>query len=160
MEEVLKAWIAGFFEGEGSIAIGKGHSENWRYPQYALQVVVSNSDLNRLNRFLDNFNGHIHARILSQDKRALYYRKPAYQWSLHGAKASKFLEVILPYLVRRNQAEIGIEFQKTIGITRVTADVVERREDLYNRMKVANLNGKGKKAVVKTLREAWHGRKA
>jgi len=145
VEEGLKGWMAGFFEGEGSIAIGKGHFENWRHPQYALQIVVSSSDLNRLNRLYDNFQGYIYARKpRGQDKRGLYYRKPAYQWILHGAKASDFLKEILPYLAQTSQAEVAIEFQKTIGV-KVTAGIRKQREELYNKMKSLNLQqGKGR----------------
>lgn len=145
-EEVLKGYVIGFFDGEGSVAIPKGYSSHWRHPQYKLQVTVTSSGLPALMRFCDSFEGHVHiSGRPGVDERGVARRRPTYQWTLHGAKASNFLQQILPYLVgKKRQAEVGIKFQETIRGKPVSEDIWKLREELYREMKMLNLEGKGR----------------
>ena len=70
-----------------------------------------------------------------------------FEWSIVGKAANKLLLELLPYLkLKKPQAEIGIEFAKTINKTTgfqgiLLPEVVKTREDL--RTRIVKLNHRG-----------------
>ncbi|HET7070128.1 MAG TPA: hypothetical protein VFI40_04845 [Nocardioides sp.] len=93
-------YLAGFFDGEGSIHIGR---------RGGLQVNCAQRDMVPLQLLAVRFGG----RVMTQ---ARGNKNPVSYWVIYGAAAARALEALKPYLiVKRAQAEVAITYQKTVG---------------------------------------------
>jgi hypothetical protein len=104
IQEIDLAYIAGLFDGEGSISIIKNNNVKDRItPGFTLVVALANNDFEAHQFLLEKFGGSVN----SSNR---WYR--TYQWKLLANEASKFLTLILPYLkLKKKRAIIGIQFQ-------------------------------------------------
>ena len=123
------AWLAGFFDGEGSIIIGKSGIGRSNYLQLAISICQTR--LIPLRVFKEHFGGSLYYR--DEDK------KWSWLWQLGGRKASDFLESIKPFLiVKAEEADIAIEFQKLKtrnNKKRLTKEEIRQRESLSNALR-------------------------
>lgn len=108
MKKTDIAYLAGLFDGEGCICIGKEKARGERpHPSYHLECSVSmcNEYLPNLYRF--SFGGSV---FFYKDRHPNH--QPAWQWHISARKASGFLNTILPYLtIKKGEAELAIKFQ-------------------------------------------------
>jgi hypothetical protein len=96
------SYLAGFFDGEGSIVIRQSHT-------IYLQINVTQTDPRPLQLYVDLFGGKVSK--MHDDG----YWKKSYIWQISSHKAAAALEMMLPYLtVKKAQAELAVEFQKLI----------------------------------------------
>ncbi len=109
LTEVQKAYIAGFFDGEGCISISKYQGKNNRTPVYSLQVVIVQKGIDALFEMYELVGvGSFHERKK--------YHVGTYEWRIPPIDAADFLKEILPYLKSKKQeAEIAIEYQSKQG---------------------------------------------
>ena len=111
MSKLDLAYMAGVFDGEGSIMISKqkpGASNGSISPSYYLRVSLGITDRWICELFRFNFGGSIYKKIYRGEK---YF--PAWVWNLSGERAIRFLKVLLPYFhLKKAQAELGIKFQQ------------------------------------------------
>lgn len=99
MEPLSYQYIAGFFDGEGSITIH--HSD--LYPPSSIMVRIGQIDDSVLRTIQTMFGGRI-----DYDKIAHY--------QITGYSAVRFLSAILPYLhIKHNEAELAILYQRQIN---------------------------------------------
>lgn len=100
MKETTKAYLAGLFDGEGSISIT--HTEHTQY----IMITLSNNCKSLLLGIKDAFGGG-----LAQSTQ----HKQCWQWAANNQLvATKFLETVLPYLVlRKAEAEIAVQLTRT-----------------------------------------------
>src|SRR4030042_6476953 len=101
------AYLAGFFDGEGCIAIvkDKNHLGN---VQYSLRVIVSNTNDYVLHLYKLSFGGRIHKREYKQPE-----WRDCYAWALNSTRAYDFLKCVYPYLIlKKAQADLAFEFQE------------------------------------------------
>lgn len=101
ISETKKAYISGFFDGEGSIGIG-GPGNN--------QVIVrlGQNIIDPLEEIRSIYGGTI-----TEDKRGKYI---GYQWKITSRNAKEFLQDILPHsIIKKKQIQIGLDFIETIG---------------------------------------------
>ena len=101
--ETEKAYLAGFFDGEGCVSISKAQPKNHRIPKYAMNVAVVQKGIKMLAGFQELTGiGNIY-----ETKQAY----SGYSWQFSGNTAKEFLVAILPYLInKKQQAELAIEF--------------------------------------------------
>ncbi len=104
------AYIAGFFDGEGSVGISKASNKGVRgrrvNPNYSLHIKFSNSDRPVLEWIAEKVGGWI-----LEHKVPSKYRRH-WKFVKKGSKAMQLLQAMLPYLiVKKEQAEKAIEFQ-------------------------------------------------
>lgn len=141
LTEIDKAYIAGFFDGEGCISISKYQGPNNRTPVYFLQVVLVQKGISPLFELRELVGvGTIHDRTK--------YSKGVYEWRLPARDAAEFLVAILPYLRnKREQAEIAIEYQSKQGHKisggrgwTVPQELIDEKETYYK--KLQELKGK------------------
>lgn len=98
---MICAYAAGFFDGEGSIAIRR---EGQRY---RLEVTASNTAKDVLDQFAVAYNGKVRAIRCTQP-----HHKQVYQWRVYAKQAGDFLEDVLPYLVvKRERALLALRFR-------------------------------------------------
>lgn len=116
-----RSYLAGFFDGEGSISIQEYNgtkSNGQKRKELFLQVSATNADPLPIARFWAFFGGYV-----TTDPRIEKGYKRIYLWRVQNKKALPVLKFLLPALqVKKLQAEIGIEFQE-----RVSNDVGFRR---------------------------------
>lgn len=109
LPEITKAWMAGFFEGEGSIIIERRNPplKGFVSPRYMLRVSVANTVYVSLEPFQMYFGGQI------VESRTAGTNRPLYMWEVRSRLAMRFLETMLPCLrIKQKQAELAIFFQK------------------------------------------------
>jgi hypothetical protein len=136
------AYVAGLFDGEGSIVIGcsPGRTKQ-RNPSYWLQVSITNTDKQLIDWLHDTFRGHIadNSHCPSRGK-----QRPCWAWRVTSKQAQSFLQKILPYLrTKKPQALIAIEFQDhktTFTSTKVLSpELLEVRERYRNKLRSLTL---------------------
>jgi len=103
LEEKEIAWMAGFFDGEGSVSILHTGLGERTYILVAGITVITDGIL---ERFKDSFGGILHKYKASNRGHSDYW-----QWRVRSKFAVIFLDTILPYLkIKQGEAKLGIEF--------------------------------------------------
>lgn len=134
---MLKAWAAGFFDGEGYVGIHKNGHGRGRY----LEVKVSNTDRVPLDLLRDHWGGSI-----SSHRSSAVGAKPAFQWTISSQAASVFLADIQPWLVMaKNQQRVALalEFQagKPLPGHRLAEGRIELELRFHEQISVLNARG-------------------
>ena len=140
--EVL-AWMAGFFDGEGSISIRK---RDYSPHAFAKRICIVNTRADILEIFRLHFGGKIRAR-----KRYLKNQKVVYEWVAQAKEATRFLGLIRPYLkLKAQHADLWFDFCVTVDDSYrirnlrgrpITGETSEYRMSIVNRL--GQLNAKG-----------------
>ena len=136
--ELITAYIAGFFDGEGCISsqeyyeIGKYE----KYPRITMQISVTNTDKEILNFIRGVFGGIItkHSKPAKQ--------KQCYSWKLTGKdKMLRFLNTVLPYvMVKKEDVELGIQLANTLrsenlGCSPLDHSIHMKRLEIHNKLR-------------------------
>ena len=120
MDIIQLSYIAGFFDGEGSInLLTRIRPKN---TEYSLTVAIGQRDGMTLDLIKENFGGNIY----------FVKRDGSYYWVITHKKAVKFLKEILPYLqYKKPQALVAIQFYENMAKrTRITSnEEITRREN-------------------------------
>ena len=122
------AYVAGFFDAEGSITISKFKTKT--NDRYQLQVRIANNDRKVLSWIKRMWGaGHIrrHSTAIS-----------AFELSFMARQAQNFLDSVVPYLLlKREEAQLGIQFQKSLirtGGKFLSEKTLRGREGIKKRM--------------------------
>ena len=100
-------YIAGFFDGEGSIGVYRNGRGNFHLRTQLTQNVLPSSEA-LLSGLKERFGGNL-ARMRS----SIYRRGEAFNWQLNGTVAAQFLRTIRPYLVlKAEQADVAMAWQE------------------------------------------------
>jgi len=109
MKKTDLAYMAGLFDGEGTVSIVKPKDKCHR-----LHVSIGSTDEWVCQSFKMMFGGTITKLKLVQGTRG--YNRQAWKWSSSARIAHQMLLVLFPYLhLKRPQAEIAIKFQLSIN---------------------------------------------
>lgn len=107
--ELDRAWVAGFFDGEGCIFVARSRHKGMKHGvHYRVSASISLTHLPTLERLQSLFGGNIHRNNwLSK----VPGRKSIWQWVLSGAgTVQTFLRSIRPFSVTKlEEVELGIE---------------------------------------------------
>jgi hypothetical protein len=143
------AYLAGFFDGEGSVTINRlkraDHSADGRYKtdSYTLHAVIGNTDPTVVVWAQSLFGGYLVPRPARKA-----HQKPAVHWVICNQWAMRFLETIRPYLrMKMNVVDVAINFQRAMrkhGPKRTPPEVIAWREE--QRETIRLMNGRKKKA--------------
>lgn len=110
-------YLAGLFDGEGSVAIIHQKSPRIGAPKHCvhcLQVSITNTHFGVMQE-VEGFLGYGHLRAKKQSSPTANI-KTIYLWEARAQKAVRFLEVLLPYLIiKRERADIGLEFARRLA---------------------------------------------
>ncbi len=132
------AYLAGFFDGEGSVSIHVQPSRASR--SHVLWMAVTNTDLPTLVWIKERWGGVL-LPLSKHDER--WQQCYGLEWS--WGRAGALLRELEPYLVtKKKAAQIGIEFaaRKRPGRYMVTPEEWEIREDLRLAIKATSLRKK------------------
>lgn len=143
MKKNTLSYVAGLFDGEGSIVIAVSKPSEKRQtisPSHWLQVSISMTHQPTIEWLHTNFGGHVTNNGKSESRGA---RRPCYAWRLEGNQAKDFLHKVTPYLIcKREQALLAVEFQakRQGNRNRLTDSIVQEREG-YRSMLRSMTNG-------------------
>lgn len=102
------AYIAGFFDGEGTLSLGYSNvlSQGYRKDVWVCRAACVSTDLFILEFIKDRFGGNISPKNKQ-------IGKACYQWYLSGPRLNKFLHDISPFLkIKQPQAKLLLEFRE------------------------------------------------
>lgn len=124
------AYFAGAIDGEGCILISKALPKK-KSPIYKLSLTAANTDPN----FIFYLNT-IFPSYINNAAHATKQRRNTYSWGANGDYACEILRLIYPFLIiKKEQASIAIEFQKTFnnyyGYFGVPNEILLLREKLF-----------------------------
>lgn len=127
--QLTKEYIAGFFDGEGSITITKPCKST---PTHNLYINIGQTRRDILEEIKKLYGGYI-----SIDKRDNFpNRNIFYQLNLKSKIAERFLRDIYPYIqIKKLEIDIAFQFRETQRIHRgrnhpLTKEIISIRENL------------------------------
>lgn len=131
MTDLELAYLAGFFDGEGSISILKNlynMAARRGNPRYDLCARISNQHLETLLRCKEAFGGSIGG---SANANAFY-------WSVSSIKAYRFLQEIEPFIrIKKSQLQLAKQFQELKSSRRTRTALTEEELCLYEQFQLA-----------------------
>lgn len=100
------AYIAGFFDGEGSIGIYRNGAGTF-YLRVQLTQNINPESTQVLDEFSRRFGGKLNLM-----RSSLYRHNAAYNWQINGKRAEAFLRRITPWLIlKAAQAKVAVKWQ-------------------------------------------------
>lgn len=135
MDEGTRGYIAGFFDGEGSIMLIGGGGQ--------LTVEIGNTNEEIIDWLCEKAGGR---KLLIFEKHPTKpYNKPFYRWTITSSgEVEAFIELIYPYCVmKKRQLDVAKEW---LSLPRrrghpMTIEVRVERNILYNEMQTLNQRG-------------------
>lgn len=131
------AYVAGFFDGEGSVMITDNYSLRGLAPNPTLRVSIGNTDPCVIKKLAQVYGGVYTIRRVNKQN----HRNVA-QWCVSTHKAVAFLRDIAPFVkMKRDQIALALKFQrskKMRGKKRVPVEVVAKREASKTHMTTLN----------------------
>lgn len=129
------AWLAGIIDGEGSIFVMRNHrTDREREYNYILRISVQSTDEIMAPECKNiTEEGYVY-RVFEKREN----QQDSWKWQVNGRAATRILEELLPYLkVKKNQAELAIQFQKTTKKhwRHMTIEDYKEQERLYFALK-------------------------
>ena len=136
--ELERAYLAGFFDGEGCISIVEdGSGKNTYSPKMYLAMNIASCDKYILDYWADKTKiGKVNVGTKARGN-----ARTGYQWQTTGQKAVDLLGLMYPYLnIKKAQADVAFKFQETVRISgkRTPPDVIQQRyiyKDELSRLK-------------------------
>ena len=116
-ERMFRAWLAGFWDGEGTFAASYVKEHTW-HKEIAYSTVRPIASLfNTVREPLEAVKLYFDFGWLGQQKQTKSWHKPVFKYAVQGRLAVIVAYVLLPYLrVKRPQAEILANWHwKTVG---------------------------------------------
>lgn len=141
-KELSLEYLAGFFDGEGSIGITKGHAKEMINPKYELRLTLVNTDKEIMEEIHRLYGGIFDTRRFEQAK-----WRTVYQVIWTNTKAEKILNALEPHLrVKKKQAQLALQYRRKMirydgkgqGATMPQSEVAFRE---LMRRKIRALNG-------------------
>lgn len=150
IEDKLLYYLAGFFDGEGSISLFPRNP--LKGSGYFLRVNVTNTNREVLDILKEHFGG----RIIIILKPGII-RKDCYRWTIESDKAGKFLITIRDKIrIKKERLEVAIKYLETVEKIPsgkiIPKEVQRKRKLLYSLMKQLNKKGKEVKSNVQDIR--------
>jgi len=136
------SYMAGFFDGEGSIYITKTLNKRSGNYVYILGIGCSNSEREPIDILHNMFSPYRKTHTHTYGRKSTY--KDCYIWVATSNVALNFLKIIEPYLlVKKKQAMLGIKFQEwrnelPRASRKRTPDIIKESEKYRYEMKKLN----------------------
>jgi len=142
-------YLAGLFDGEGCITIGKHQLRGYRKkPEFSLTLSISNTHKEVLEWVKENFKGQVYKKSLTLSKKEKLRRKQVYWWRASNPDIREILMKIVPYVkIKKEQVKVALEFIKTkkpfpYGIKyKLSDNERKKREKLWKIMRQLNHRG-------------------
>lgn len=140
ISEQEAAWVAGLFEGEGTVTIATGGRER-RYTR--LVIILASTDIEIVDFLQQRWKGNIRSY-----KPKTANANVAYNWSIANRRAQGFIKQIYPHIrTKRVKAkfDLALEMQSTKRQgTRLNSPEYREQQELF-RLRMKELNRRGLK---------------
>lgn len=130
-------YAAGLFDGEGWVTICKQMVKNRPDARYQLVVGIGMVHRPIIEAMRETFGGNIFSKKRSpgQSERT----RDGHTWRVSSEPAAEFLKRVLPHLiVKRDEAELALSFQKHVSLNRSNIfkginreGLIAEREEIY-----------------------------
>lgn len=146
LSKIDAAYLAGFIDGEGCIAIFKKNTPNGWSPQYQLYIGITNTNKKVIDWAYSKMGGYLYEKKRSNATK----HRIAYTLSVRGWESVIYvLNQIYPYLrVKKLQAELMYEFIENVSKLlskapkkRLSERELKYRNSFYERSKELNRRG-------------------
>src|SRR3990167_8103103 len=147
MKNIDLAYIAGLFDGEGSISLAKlGHHIWSKRSDFSLLIRIHNTRKDVLNWVAQVAGGKVYT---ASNHPPNGFNK-VYQWLITGPTGVALLIKLKPFIkIKNRQIDIAIAFQQTkerVGAKRqfrhgVPTEITQKRLALYEQLKITNRKG-------------------
>jgi len=149
LSEVEKAYIAGLFDGEGSVCIirVKPSKNNGEVnPRYFLAIDIANTNLEILQWLKNIFGGNIRHKST--------INKPCYAWYSSKLRANEFLRSIFPYIkIKNKQIKLVFDYMewantltnKLRGSKPWSLEIMQKKEDFKSQLHLLNVGEEANK---------------
>lgn len=133
MDDLRVPYLAGFIDGEGSIAVGVNRNPKGERRWY-LRLSAHQTNPAPLFILKEVFGGSVHLQRRPD-------RKTIYEWVVSSMEAYEAIKALRPYLiVKAEEADAGVEFQELLLArgtrrTALTEDEQAAREAIYRRLR-------------------------
>lgn len=140
--DITDDYIAGFFDGEGTIQIymGKRVIKGKMYMRCQLSVAITQLDPKPLYLIMERYGGNVYQRKSRATKSGKMHNR--FDWVATSLVATEFLEAITPWLiVKQEEALIALEFSETLATnlddTRngIPPETLEKRWELHDEIR-------------------------
>lgn len=137
--ELMHAYCAGLFDGDGCIYISRTHTRERKNPTYRLCVNFAQSCAVTVNRFRDvlGVTGYLY-----EVARTTQHNRQAYSLNFDGKCAVQVIQILRPYLLRKSaEADLALQFWNTCSVSLhpgpkgTPPEVWAKREALYRKMR-------------------------
>ena len=143
----VRAYAAGFIDGEGCISIRKQNPENMPgrvSPCFGICIQVVNTHQGTLDFLTNYFGGHVYKHKHWEGQNNGW--KPRFVWVLYERQAYYALMLLFPYLhVKKEHAQICIDFYETRrhkpSQTRLPPEEIQRSQRYYYAIRALNKRG-------------------
>jgi len=155
MNDLDYAYVAGFFDGEGSVSIVKSDRSKFRpnpSPMWGLRITISNQHLPILQWMHKEFNGALFTQTSG--------KSGVYRLILQTKQAENFLQKIQPWIrVKKGQVELALTFQEIRASRFSRYRLTEEEITLYDTIMLAmqTLNHKLSQDFLEKLGEFREG---
>ena len=142
-EAILVGYLAGVFDGEGTVGITRTQPKNYKNPRYTGRITLGMCVKPIVEKFQERYGGSLRVECVPN-------RRPVYRWALVGNKIIlPFLEEMTPYLIEKQERALLLK-EYTLGVSDVkrrtpngrvlptSEEELAIREDFYQRMKELN----------------------
>jgi len=143
VDDITKAWAAGFFDGEGSIYL----TVESRWGMIYLVVEVSQIDKEPIDRLNANWPARIY---YYRHKDKARNHRPIYRWTILANKAVKFLADIRLFSARPKVIEridLALDFQAQKRLTSHRGAAYKALQEEY-RARMCALNRRGRDTMT------------
>lgn len=136
------AYLAGFVDADGSIAVSRWRDSRNQATRYIVRLSISNCDKYIMNWLVSKFYGCVSL----SNRNAPKQHRTLWRWVLSGIKAKPVLTRILPHLrLKQKRGELALQFISTMsksGRVRLTPDVILERERIFKHVTRMNRRGR------------------
>jgi len=135
--KVNLAYLAGFFDADGCVAVGEYTDD--KKNRFYCAATVGQISREILNSYCSIFGGAVNRQTWTIEKNP--QRRTNYSWRAAGKSGEMFFKTILPYLrQKQKQVYLALEFRKTIGLQGASASrkisVRKIRKDLIDEIRL------------------------
>src|SRR3990172_2999556 len=135
-------WAAGIVDGEGHIGLRRTSPGYRQVVSFCALVMVANTNAAIIQRFGQIVGGGIIIKKASQNRRKW---KPCFVWTANGRHAAHVCQLLLPYLVKHEQAQLVCEAVTLVlppsGNKGRRNPNLAQLQRLYDRLRVLNRRG-------------------
>jgi len=132
LKEKELAYLAGLFDGEGSVGIYEFKKQS-KFSNWQFKVEIANTDWRIMQWLESNVGGKVHKKSTGKAN-----WRQGYSWHVQGENAKTFCELIRPYtIIKSDQIDACLYFRKFWGTSnkKQTQDMMESKREMVEAIK-------------------------